>query len=102
MVNSKSNFRDSHLVFGRIRSEKTSEYALLYCDTMHDVTLCDEHGTLPSFIYAQTTNNDDIEIIISGETSDTFLVFTARDTTQTKNEHVEYTLLAQTEIFVRK
>jgi predicted DNA-binding transcriptional regulator YafY len=92
---------DARLVLGRVRAEKRDRYALLRLDRIQGADALGERFAPPSFAYAQTTNNSDIEVILSGEDSDVFLVFTAKDAPSGQDASApEYRLLAQTEIFL--
>ncbi|GHV84024.1 hypothetical protein AGMMS50212_13640 [Spirochaetia bacterium] len=95
-----SELRHPHLLLGVIRSGHKERYALLYADNITEAVQRDEQIAPPTFVYVQTTNNNDIEAVLSAESSDILLVFSMKDTPTKKIPHPEYTLLAQTEIFL--
>ena len=89
---------DGQLAAGRVRSGGGERDALLAIDALTELEL-KEHAAPPAFIYAQTTNNNDIELIISGDNSDVLLVFSHSRATMRPQSPSEWTLLAKTEIF---
>jgi hypothetical protein len=103
---------ESHLIFGALRNEQGNHYGILHGDRITELSFIDtpvsspvssteakDRGSPLDYIYVQTTENQDIEILISKKRADLLLVFTLQPGISRKKTLAEYVLLAQTEIF---
>jgi hypothetical protein len=89
--------RETLLVFGLIEAE--GRYTILYLDRIGEAIHLNKTLKPPAYVYVQTTHHYDIEVILSKEESDLFLVFSAKRRDAKKKIPGEYVLLAQIEIF---
>lgn len=96
---------ENRLYFGRISTDdsvNSETYVLLYSEQLQTVDF-DIHtsdiDTLPDFIYVQTTNNDDIEILFSENNRDILLIFYC-STLRGAGKLSEYKLLSKIEVYV--
>jgi hypothetical protein len=91
---------ENHLVFGLERKFHEEKYVILYYDKIRELDFTDEQAAACSFISIQTTNVDDIEVVLSCDKADTLLVFSSKKERLLNREFPEYVLLAKTELFV--
>jgi hypothetical protein len=92
-------FGETQLVFGVLGPESENRYVILYMDRIQEAACLKKTKEPPSYVYAQTTHNQDIEIVISRDKSDLLLIFAAQRGKTQKQASMEYTLLVQTELF---
>jgi len=90
---------ENHLVFGIERKYHEKKYVILYYDKIRELDFTGEQAAPFSFISIQTTNEDDIEVVLSCEKADTLLVFSSKKERLLNREFPEYVLLAKTELF---
>ncbi|GHT71965.1 hypothetical protein FACS1894110_25920 [Spirochaetia bacterium] len=107
---------ESHLIFGGLRNEQGIRYGILHGERIEELTRIDTpvsqpassalpresgffRGSPPDYVYVQTAEGQDIEVLISKKWSDLLLVFTLQPGTGRKKTLAEYALLAQTEIY---
>jgi hypothetical protein len=90
---------ENHLVFGVERRYREGQYAILHYDKIEEVDFTGEQAAPVPFISVQTTNMDDIEVVLSCDNADTLLVFSCKKERLLNRKLPEYTLLAKTELY---
>jgi len=84
------------LLFGLDMMESNPRYRILNSAYISNVSVQAQQLSSPQFVYVQSTNNEDIEILLSELDKDTILIFSAN---KPKKEMSEYSLLAKTDLY---
>ncbi|GHT84179.1 hypothetical protein FACS1894137_06900 [Spirochaetia bacterium] len=90
---------EAPLLFGAWRNEQGVRYGILHTERIEALARLDSPLSPPDYVYVQTAEKQDIEVLISQKRSDLLLVFTLKPGTSRKKTLAEYALLAKTEIY---
>jgi hypothetical protein len=90
---------EAPLLFGALRNDQGVRYGILHTERIEELVHLDSPLSPPDYVYVQTAEIQDIEVLISQKRSDLLLVFTLKPGASRKKTLAEYVLLAKTEIY---